>query len=91
VDCHVPICKNNDFTDCFNITANAYTCYNLVSSDGRPFVAALEVVPSCPCTVYEKKECEVYDWPWKWYKTMYFKKKRVEFGFDANSVMCDFW
>jgi hypothetical protein len=41
--------------------------------------------------MYEKKECEIYDWPWKWYKTKSFKKKRVEFGFDANSVMCDFW
>jgi hypothetical protein len=63
-DCQVHICKTKNREDCSLVNANSNTCYNLVSSDGRPFVSSGGFKTGllnfgCYCEVYKTKKCVV--------------------------------
>jgi hypothetical protein len=63
-DCQLSVCKTKDRKDCKMVNANGHTCYNLVSSDGRPFVTSTGIKTSwsnfaCSCQVFSTKNCVV--------------------------------
>ena len=79
-DCSVMVCKKSNYKDCYKVSGPAGRCFNLVSSDGRPFVSAKGT--SCLCTAYSKKGCPI----WAGDTTGF--KSASKFGFHANSIQC---
>ncbi|PGH00138.1 hypothetical protein GX51_05951 [Blastomyces parvus] len=81
LDCTPYVCKNKKRTDCYKVKTKAGTCVNLVSSNGKPFVAASSS-GSCMCTAYSRKGCpwirgDSYGWT-----------GATSFKFKAKSLKC---